>query len=141
MNTFYSVLWNGVIIRYDLSITNSNWYRYTSLMIPNEQDDWQIDIDKPTSLLGRVNLSPNHLKKHFEQGDYLISLDDAIKKSRDLWDKHFAPDAKWQVVEIFDDVVIKPISKPLSKIEAKNELRKHKNRPYVSYEIRVVKEE
>ena len=42
----------------------------------------------------------------------------------------------WQVVEIFDDVEVKPISKPLPRIEAKRELEKYKNKLYVSYDIR-----
>lgn len=138
MEEFYEVLWNGSIHRYNKVETKEkgNWYHCTNLMVRNDNDDWAIDINKPTCTLGRRCLSDNYISKHFKDKTFILTIDDCIEKSKKLWDDYYAPKAMWQVVEIFDDVEVKPISKPLPRIEAKRELEKYKNRPYVSYDIR-----
>lgn len=139
MERFYSVEWNGGIYRWDL-IKNSKdegkWYRQTSLMKRNEADEWILNPDEPTSVLGKINLSDNYVLEKMNEGKFFPRLEDAIPLSKELWEKYYAPKSLWEVIEIFDDVEIKVISKPLSRAEAKRELRKYQNRPYVSYDIR-----
>lgn len=141
MKTFYSVLWNGVLLRWDLVEDNKvtgKWYNQTHLLESNEADEWLLKENKPKITIGRCNLSDTYITKQIEKREFFLHIEDAIIKSKELWEIHFAPDAMWQVVEIFDDVEVTPKSKPLPKVEAKRELKKYKNRPYVSYEIRKV---
>lgn len=143
MKTFYSVIYNGNILRYDLAKEDhlGKWYYSTSIVTKNEADEWILIDNAPTSKFGMTNLSDTYILDQIKNGIFFLNLEDAIMRSKRLWEKHFAPNAMWQVVEIFDDVKVTPKSKPMPKIEAKQELKKYKNRPYVSYEIRVVKEE
>ena len=141
MKTFYSVLWNGVLIRWDLVEDNKvtgKWYNQTYLLESNEGDEWLLKENKPKITIGRCNLSDTYITEQIEKGEFFLHIEDAIIKSKELWEIHFAPNAMWQVVEIFDNVEVTPKSKPLPKVEAKRELKKYKNRPYVSYEIRKV---
>lgn len=139
MERFYSVEWNGSIFRWDL-IKNSKdkgkWYYQTSLMKRNEADEWILNPDEPTFVLGKINLSDRYILAKIDEGKFFPLLEDAIPLSKELWEKYYAPKSLWEVIEIFDNVEIKVISKPLSRAEAKKELEKYKHRPYVSYEIR-----
>lgn len=142
MKTFYSVEWNGVLIRWDLVEENEvtgKWYNRTHLLERNDADEWLLKENKPETTIGRCNLSDTYITEQIKKGKFFLNIEDAIVKSKEYWDVFFAPNAMWQVVEIFDDVEIIPKSKPMPKVEAKRELEKYKNRPYVSYEIRVVK--
>lgn len=141
MKQFYSVEWNGVLIRWDLveeCKVTGKWYNRTHLLESNEADEWVLKENKPIIGLGRTNLSDNYIAENIKKGKFFLNLEDAIVWSKKLWEEHFAPNAMWQVVEIFDDVEVKPISKPMPKVDAKRELEKYKNRPYVSYEIQKV---
>ena len=139
MRKFYSVEWNGSIFRWDL-IKNSKdkgkWYHQTSLMKRNEADEWILNPDEPTSILGKINLSDKYILAKIDAGKFFLLLEDAIPLSKELWENYYAPKSQWEVIEIFDNVEIKVISKPLSRVEAKRELEKYERRPYVSYEIR-----
>lgn len=141
MKLFYNVLYNGNILRYDLAkeYLHSKWYYFTSIIEDNEADEWILIDNAPTSKLGMKELSDTYISNEIKNGRFFLNLEDAIVKSKRLWEQYFAPNAMWQVVEIFDDVEVTPKSKPMPKIEAKQELKKYKNRPYVSYEIRKVK--
>ena len=139
MGRFYSVEWNGNILRWDLSKNSEDegkWYYQTSLMKRNEADEWILNPDEPTSMLGTINLSDRYISEKINEGKFFIRLEDAIPLSKELWEKYYAPKSLWEVIEIFDNVEIKVKSKPLSRAEAKKELKKYKNRPYVSYDIR-----
>lgn len=141
MKTFYSVIYNGNILRYDLAKEDHHgrWYYSTSLVTKNEADEWIFIDNAPTSTFGMTNLSDDYISEQIEKGKFFLNLEDAIVRSKKLWDMYFAPNAMWQVVEIYNDVEEVPKSKPLPKVEAKRELKKYKNRLYVSYEIRKVK--
>ena len=141
MKTFYSVIYNGNILRYDLAKEDhyGKWYYSTSMVTKNEADEWIFIDNAPTSTLGITDLSDGYISEQMKKGKFFLNIEDAIVCSKKLWDIHFAPNAMWQVVEVFDDVEVTPKSKPMPKVEAKRELKKYKNRPYVSYEIRVVK--
>ena len=142
MKTFYSVEWNGVLIRWDLVEENEvtgKWYNRTHLLESNDADEWLLKENKPKITIGRCNLSDTFITEQIENGKFFLNLEDATVKSKEYWDVFFAPNAMWQVVEIFDNVEVTPKSKPMPKAEAKRELKKYKSRPYVSYEIRVVK--
>lgn len=142
MKIFYSVEWNGVLIRWDLveeCKVTGKWYNRTRLLESNEADEWVLKENKPIIGIGRTNLSDNYIAENIKKGKFFLNIEDAIAKSKEYWEVFFAPNAMWQVVEIFDNVEIIPKSKPMPKVEAKRELEKYKNRPYVSYEIRVVK--
>lgn len=142
MKTFYSVEWNGVLIRWDLVEENEvtgKWYNRTHLLESNDADEWLLKENKPKITIGRCNLSDTYITEQIKKGKFFLNIEDAIVKSKKYWDVFFAPNAMWQVVEIFDDVEVIPKSKPMPKVEAKRELKRYKNRPYVSYEIRVVK--
>lgn len=143
MKTFYSVIYNGNILRYDLAKEDhyGKWYYSTPMVTKNEADEWIFVDNAPTSKFGVTELSDTYILEQIKNGRFFLNLEDAIMRSKRLWEEHFAPNAMWQVVEIFDNVEVTPKSKPMPKIEAKQELKKYKNRPYVSYEIRVVKED
>ena len=143
MKTFYSVLYNGNILRYNLAKEDHHgkWYYSTSIIEKNEADEWILVDNAPTSKLGMTNLSDTYISGQIKNEKFFLNLEDAIVRSKRLWEQHFAPNAMWQVVEIFDDIEVIPKSKPMPKLEAKQELKKYKNRPYVSYEIRRVKED
>ncbi len=140
MKTFYSVEWNGGLFRWDLAKEDhyGKWYYRTSLLELNEADEWKFIDNVQTSMWGISNLSDEFISEKIMNGKFFLNIEDAKVRSKKLWDTHFAPNDMWQVVEIFDDVEIKPISKPMPKVQAKKELEKHINRPYVSYEIRKV---
>lgn len=95
MKTFYSVFWNGVLFRYDLAKEDERgkWYYTTNLLQPNEDDEWILVKDKPTSTFGMCNLSDGYIAEQIENGDFLINIEDAILLSKKLWDVHSAPNS------------------------------------------------
>ena len=102
----------------------------------NEADEWILNPDEPTFVLGKINLSDKYISEKIDEGEFYPRLEDAIPLSKELWEKYYAPKSLWEVIEIFDNVEIKVLSKPLSRTEAKRDLGKYKHRPYMSYEIR-----
>lgn len=136
--SFYEVFYNGNILRYDLAREDEKgkWYYRTSIVEKNIADEWILVKDAKTFTVGMCNLSDGYVLSQLEKEEFFLNLEDAIPKSKRLWEQHFAPNALWQVVEIFDDVEVKPKSLPMSKVDAKRELERYRNRPYVSYEIR-----
>lgn len=102
----------------------------------NEADEWILDPDEPTFTVGKINLSDGYIQEKINERKFFPLLEDAIPLSKELWEKCYAPNSLWEVIEIFDNVSIEVVSKPLSKVDAKRELEKYKCKPYVSYEIR-----
>lgn len=139
MERFYRVEYNGVILRHEKCQDEEGYYG-TSIMVRNDDDRWEIDIDKPTFTIGRYCMGDETIRKNIADGKFFIDIEDAIEKSKPLWEKTFgSPDDLWEVIEIFDDVEIKVISKPMSKRLAKEEKSKYKNRYLVHYDIRKYK--
>ena len=84
MKTFYSVIYNGNILRYDLAKEDhyGKWYYSTSMVTKNEADEWIFIDNAPTSTLGITNLSDGYISEQIKKGEFFLNLEDAIVCSK-----------------------------------------------------------
>lgn len=134
---FYEVLNNGAIVKYQED--KPDYYLNKTITFRNEDDSWGLDENIPFTGGCRIWLVPENIQERIRGGNFFHSLDDAIAKSKVLWDEFFAPNALWEVIEVFDNVELKVISEPMPKVEAKKVLASYTNSQYTKYSIRVAK--
>lgn len=135
---FYEVTDIGLLIRYEW-VKDYTW-AYTTLNVNNENDEWQIDPNKPrrTTGGGRV-LAPQTMEDMYQRGMGFWSLKDAMIESKIRWENNYPPNALWQVIEIFDNVEVTWKSEPLPRGEAKKLFSKCNNSQYTSYRLVLAK--
>lgn len=135
---FYIVTNEGLLIRYEW-VKDYIWAD-TCLNVKNENDEWQIDPNKPSRKTGggRV-LVPKTMEDIYQKGDGFWSLKDAMMESKRRWEKNYPPNALWQVIEVFDNVKVTWKSEPLPRGEAKKLFSKCNNSLYTSYRLVLAK--
>ena len=135
---FYEVTREGFLIRYDWVRDNS--WASTYLNVQNENDDWQIDPNKPSKKTGGLRvLVSQTMEDMYQRGNGFWSLKDAMIESKRRWEEKYPPNALWQVIEIYDNVEVTWRSKPLPRGEAKKLFSRCNNSIYTSYRIVLAK--
>jgi hypothetical protein len=135
---FYEVNKRGLITKYEWY--QKNWWAYTILNVSNENDEWQVDPNKPTKKTGSFRiLVPQTMENIYQSGDGFWSLKDAMKESKRRWEEEYPPNALWQVIEIFDNVKVTWKSEPLPRGEAKKLFSRCNNSLYTSYSLVLAK--
>lgn len=134
MKKFYEVIYNGAIVRYDLA--KQDCYYSTVITKRGDNDERIIDgIVKTRKGCSTRLLVSETINKGIADGVFFTSLDAAINKSDKLWDDFFAPNGKWCVIGVFDNVEVTYRSKPMSKKEAKDELSSCVDSYYTKYSL------
>ena len=131
---FYEVTEEGFLIRYDWVEDNS--WAGTYLNVKNENDEWQIDPNKPSRKTGLLRkLVSQTMEDMYQRGTGFWNLKDAMTESKRRWEEKYPPNALWQVIEIFDNVEVTWKSEPLPRGEAKKlfSIYNNRNRLYTSY--------
>lgn len=137
---FYEVTREGFLIRYDWVRDNS--WASTYLNVRNENDDWQIDPNKPSKKTGGLRMLVSQtMESMYQRGNGFWNLKDAMKESKRRWEEEYPPNALWQVIEIFDNVEVTWKSEPLPRGEAKKLFSRYNNRNslYTSYRLVLAK--
>ena len=136
---FYEVTSEGFLIRYEWVKDNS--WASTYLNVQNENDDWQIDPNKPSEKTRSLRrLVSQTMEDMYQRGNGFWSLKDAMIESKRRWEENYPPNALWQVIEIYDNVEVTWRSKPLPRGEAKKLLSRYNNNSiYTSYRLVLVK--
>lgn len=138
---FYEVTNEGFLIRYEWVMDNS--WADTYLNVKNDNDEWEIDPNKPTQKTGLLRmLVPKTMESMYQNGVGFWSLKDAMIESKRRWEEEYPPNALWQVIQIFDNVEVTWKSKPLPRGEAKKLLSmydKKNHSLYTSYRLVLAK--
>jgi hypothetical protein len=69
MERFYRVEYNGVILRHDKCQDEEGYYG-TSIMVRNDDDRWEIDINKPTFTIGRYFMGQPEVEEPYVRYNY-----------------------------------------------------------------------
>lgn len=136
MKKFYEVTFEGTIERYNFA--QPDRYYYTCITKCSDDDHRIVDDSAPTDRRSMRILNKEGIEDGINRGIFFLNLQDALAKSEVLWNEYFAPDAKWCVYGVFDNVEVTYKSEPMSKTEAKAKLAQCCDSIYTKYFIRKV---
>ena len=139
MNEFYKVEWNGVLLKYHkIGVDKDNIPKWTSknMMDCNQFEEWKIKEVSFNEWIGYSTFSEDYAINKIERS--FINLEDAKKVSKELWNEHFAPNAKYRVVRYFDNIFDGYESDILSKRDAYERMESIPKRYLYSYELKIV---